>query len=736
MPETHLGDDPHPLSPEVYRELFELSPTPAGVFDQSGACRLVNQALLHQLGYEQEPFVTGELTLQNLLEAETAADDLLRELEDRRVLRRREVHWRDAEGRSIPMLLSGRAINLGGEPCYEISLTDVSRLRSVERAFRRDHARLSSLISSLPSGLMLVNGQGTITEFNLALGDILAADPDEIKGLPYQRFLQRLLAQVVEPEVAQESLRHAVVACAEHPIVEVLLKGEKPRYLEVAFFPVWEAGDGPPGWGIQVRDVTQARDQSDWKLGLLSVLARDIRTPLATLKGHATALLANYQKWDEAMVLEFLQAMDAGTDELVRQVDRSLALTRVETGRLGLRPQSVVVQSLVEQAVERAAGSLADMQITVDIPPDLPRVRVDPARVEEVLVTLLENAGRYARTGRQVALSAEAGPSMVTLAVTDQGPGIPPEKQATLFDRDGIGTAKGPASGLGLFIGRKIVEAHGGRLWLESPPAGLDRGARFLFTLPRVPDLGSRAARRPRPGRTATRRASDTTVVLIEADAQLEADVVRALTAAGYRVETAADGPSGVQAISRMDPDVVVLDRHLPGYDGLAVCRNVRRWSHVPILMLISRTSQADLIAALDAGADDYLTQPFDRDDLLARLSALLQRGERGSVDQPDDDQATFDGLMVDYGRRQVWLDDRPLELTPTEFDLLAYLSHNRNRVLSHEQLLTHVWGGQAGSRHTLFVHINRLRSKIERDPGEPQFIVTRWGVGYTFFPS
>lgn len=736
MSETHLGDDPDPLSPALYRELFELSPTPAAVFDQNGACRLVNQALLHQLGYEQEPFISGQLTLQSLLEDESTSEDLIRELEDRRVLRRREVHWRDAEGRSIPMLLSGRAISLGGERCYEISLTDVSRLRSVERAFRRDHARLSSLISSLPSGLMLVNGQGIITEFNLALGDILAADPDEIKGLPYQRFLQRLLAQVVEPEVAQESLRHAVVACAEHPIVEVLLKGEKPRYLEVAFFPVWEAGDSPPGWGIQVRDVTQARDQSDWKLGLLSVLARDIRTPLATLKGHATALLANYQRWDEPMVLEFLQAMDTGTDELVRQVDRSLALTRVETGRLGLRPQSVAVGSLVEQAVERAAGSLSQMQVMVEVPTDLPRVRVDPARVEEVLVTLIENAGRYADAGHQMEVSAEAGSSMVTLAVTDRGPGIPPDQQTALFDRYTSEATKGAASGLGLFISRKIVEAHGGRLWLESPPAGLDHGCRFLFTLPRVPDLGARRARRSSPGRPLAGRSSDITVVLVEGDIQRQESIARALTGAGYRVETAPDGPAGLEAISRLDPEAVVLDRQLPGYDGLAICRNVRRWSLVPILMLTSRTGQSDLIAALDAGADDYLTPPFDRADLLARVSALLQRGPRDSAGRPNEDQATFDGLLLDYDRRQVWLDDRPIELTPTEFDLLAYLSHNRNRVLSHEQLLTHVWGGQAGSRHTLFVHINRLRKKIERDPAEPEFIVTRWGVGYTFFPN
>jgi two-component system KDP operon response regulator KdpE len=180
----------------------------------------------------------------------------------------------------------------------------------------------------------------------------------------------------------------------------------------------------------------------------------------------------------------------------------------------------------------------------------------------------------------------------------------------------------------------------------------------------------------------------------------------------------------------------VLLDWHLPDLDGLSVCRDIRRWSNVPILMLTSKTSQEDLIAALDAGADDYLTKPFQRPELLARMRALIRRGGQGKLDARNGDRFRAEGMVIDYPQRQVWRGGDLIDLTPTEFDLLAFLSRHRNQVLSHEQLIGHVWGGMRGTRHTLFVHINRLRNKIEPDPQSPRFIVTRWGVGYVFLPT
>jgi PAS domain S-box-containing protein len=733
-----LSDDaalrPDLKAHEVYQELFDLSPTPTALFDLGGRCRLANRAMLNLLGRQVESQPPRNLRLRDILAESDLASALLDELRERRVVRRREVRLLDSGGQPRPVLVSGRSFDLQGEPRVELSFTDVSRLRAVERAFRRDHARLSSLIESLPAGLMLVDSRGNVTEFNPALAELLGLEPDSVKGLSYRRIFQRLLGQALEPEVIRRAIRQAVISAAELPVVEIALEGEKTRYLEASFFPVWEETDGPPGWGAQIQDITQARDRSAWKMTLLSILAHDIRTPLATLKGHATALLANYHRWSDESVVEFLDAMDKGVDELVRQVDRSLALTRVEAGRLGLRPEAVQVPSLVQQAIERAASSLGETMVTTEWPDDLPELRVDPARVEEVLVNLLENAARVQPADRPIRITARSHDSMLQLSIIDSGPGIPPDQRQRVFEKLEQGDPDDEGLGLGLFISRKIVEAHGGRIWIEGPPPGQSQGAQINLTLPIMPaQPGLEAGGRKQRPQT---RPAEGDVLIVEGEAELQILIRSILTGAGYRVHVSTSGSAALDRITQSEPDVVLLDWHLPDLDGLSVCRDIRRWSNVPILMLTSKTSQEDLIAALDAGADDYLTKPFQRPELLARMRALIRRGGQGKLDARNGDRFRAEGMVIDYPQRQVWRGGDLIDLTPTEFDLLAFLSRHRNQVLSHEQLIGHVWGGMRGTRHTLFVHINRLRNKIEPDPQSPRFIVTRWGVGYVFLPT
>lgn len=734
-----MPDDPAPsnhLTPHaIYQELFELSPTATALFDLAGGCRLANRAMLNLLDLSSQTFQPEGLQLRDMLATPELAERLLDDLRERRVVRRREVRLRELDGESRPVLVSGRQFDLQGEPRLELAFTDVSRLRAVERAFQRDHARLSSLIESLPSGLMLVDGQGIVTEFNPALGDLLDLDPESVKSLSYRRVFQRLLSQALEPEVVRQAIRQAVVAVTEHPVVEIALEGERTRHLEASFFPVWEAGDGPPGWGAQIQDVTQARDRSAWKMELLSILAHDIRTPLATLKGHATALLANYHRWSDDSVLEFLEAMDKGTDELVRQVDRSLALTRVEAGRLGLRPEAVSVPDLVQHAVERAAGAVGETHVATDWPDDLPQVRVDPARAEEVLVNLLENAARFNPAGSPLRITAAVADNMVRLAVLDHGPGVSPEQRRGVFEKREHGDPDEAGAGLGLYISRKIVEAHGGRIWIEGPPPGQPQGAQVMLTLPIMPrQPGAAAAGRRHQAEAAGVPAAE--VLVVETEPELGDLIQTVLTEVGYRPVLTTHGAGAVDRVTQAEPDMVLLDAQLGDMDGLSVCRNIRRWSNVPILVLTSKTSQEDLIAALDAGADDYLTKPFQTAELLTRTRALLRRGSQAAPEVTGAGRTRADGLVIDHAQRQVWRGGQPIVLTPTEFDLLAYLARHRNQVLSHEQLISHVWAGSQGSRHTLFVHVNRLRHKIEPEPEAPHFIVTRWGVGYVFLPS
>ncbi|MCC7162146.1 MAG: response regulator transcription factor [Anaerolineae bacterium] len=200
------------------------------------------------------------------------------------------------------------------------------------------------------------------------------------------------------------------------------------------------------------------------------------------------------------------------------------------------------------------------------------------------------------------------------------------------------------------------------------------------------------------------------------------------LTAHGYTVFEAARGDDAVSQVSAQRPDVIVLDLGLPDMDGVQVTRVVREWSQTPIVILSVRGGEADKIAALDAGADDYLTKPFGTGELLARLRVALRRGAR-TTSEPI---FVFERLRMDQTKRVVTIDGKPVPLTPTEYDLLRALVNDAGKVLTHHQLLRAVWGvGYDQEMHMLRVNISNLRKKIEPDAARPHYIVTEPGVGY-----
>lgn len=323
----------------------------------------------------------------------------------------------------------------------------------------------------------------------------------------------------------------------------------------------------------------------------------------------------------------------------------------------------------------------------------------------------------------------------MVFSVVDAGPGVPQEHEAAIFEKHGQVDADHGGSGLGLFISRKIVEAHGGTIWVTSPPSGQEQGARFSFTVPLMPQEPlTEESPQPAAGEKLRPRTGAHALV-VEDETDLQSLLRAVLTEAGYQVTLVADGPSAIDRLHGQEPDLVVLDLNLPRMDGLTVCRTIRRWSYVPILVLTSRTSTEDLVEAVDAGADDYLTKPFHSTELLARLRALLRRRERWGRTEAEPGPLRADGLTIDEARREARLNGRPIELTPTQFELLVHLARHRGQVLTHQQLIEHLWPQGGGNRHALFVHINRLRDKLEPDPDQPQYIVTRWGVGYAFLP-
>jgi two-component system KDP operon response regulator KdpE len=201
------------------------------------------------------------------------------------------------------------------------------------------------------------------------------------------------------------------------------------------------------------------------------------------------------------------------------------------------------------------------------------------------------------------------------------------------------------------------------------------------------------------------------------------------LGAAGYQVATASDAASALEAAALRHPAAVVLDLRLPDMDGVEVCRRLRQWSDVPVIVVSAMDSEVQKIAALDAGADDYVTKPYSAGELLARLRAALRRASE-SVDGAN--RVVFGPVVVDLALEQVRKDGDLVHLTPLEYELLATLARHPGKVLTHAMLLRAVWGlAYQGETHYLRVYMARLRRKLEENPSRPRHLLTQSGVGY-----
>jgi len=216
-------------------------------------------------------------------------------------------------------------------------------------------------------------------------------------------------------------------------------------------------------------------------------------------------------------------------------------------------------------------------------------------------------------------------------------------------------------------------------------------------------------------------------VLVVDDELAIQRFLRVALNGQGFVVNEVGNGQDALQALTQGRPDLVILDLGLPDMDGVEVTRRLREWSQVPVIILSVRDQELDKIAALDAGADDYLTKPFGVGELLARIRTVLRRQTSGASEPI----FTVGGLIVDLGSRLVKVNGNEIQLTPTEYDILRALVIHAGKVLTNRQILKQVWGEGYDDLHILRVNVSNLRHKIEPDPSRPTYIHTEPGVGY-----
>lgn len=230
---------------------------------------------------------------------------------------------------------------------------------------------------------------------------------------------------------------------------------------------------------------------------------------------------------------------------------------------------------------------------------------------------------------------------------------------------------------------------------------------------------------------TASAKTTKQTILVADDERSIVMLIKNELELVGYRVLVAENGTAATKLAEQRAPDLIILDIMMPGKDGFAVCREIREFSYVPIIMLSARGQEQDKVYALNLGADDYMTKPFGIGELIARVNAAMRRTRRSDV-APDAEPFASGPIAIDYSARQVSVEGRPVKLTATEYKLLCTLAKRSGKTILHDAILSAVWGPEyVGQVEYLWVYMGRLRHKLELDPENPKVLVSAPGVGY-----
>ncbi len=358
--------------------------------------------------------------------------------------------------------------------------TALDKKRASEVA-ARERSELRALAESINQGLLLIDLQERVVFANRKLGDLYEVDPAALQGQFIGGLRRQLLANAVDPQGMEE----AIVTALQHPdavhTIELGMARTVAPMLRITLFPVFDESGARIGRGHLVQDVTAEVEVERLKDDFVARVSHEFRTPLTTIQGTSAILLNHWEQFDRETRHELLSQVLDQSQRLGRLLEHLLRLASVQAGTLAVESEPILPRPLIQSLVKRVAEDYSGHRFSVDHIDGLPPVVGDEVHLEQVLWNLLDNAGKYTPPGTPVTVSGYVHGREVLLAVRDEGPGIAPEEQARIFERFSRPGRASAGAGLGLYLARQLVEAMGGRIWVESE---LNEGSTFFVSLP------------------------------------------------------------------------------------------------------------------------------------------------------------------------------------------------------------------------------------------------------------
>lgn len=617
-------------------------------------------------------------------------------------------------------------------------------------AMAEKSGRLEAILRSIYEGIFFVENTGTVAFCNPQFTEMTGITPSDVLNNEPQVLLNRLAAETVDAENVETQLHDAVNSVLDpdsenYSVLEMTLRPDRQVTVEFSRI-IGEINGDYLGWLGIIRDNSR-KSIFGAQRSILDLMSERIRVPQAELRGLVAALMENHTRFSNRERARFLRQIEKNVENMGQLWENFLDMYDMEVTGLALEREETDLYDVLAHALESRLFSEYRRQIRIESPARLPLVKVDEARMERILSNVLQTALTFSPKGAQIVVKLEARDGEVRATVQDQGVGLPENQIDRLFDplyQSDDENADGE-TGLGLYLSRELVNRHGGQLWAESAPG---KGTAIIIALPTAQSGGSVAAiplreplileapditprDEPRTSGYSVQKRQPKTIMVVEGKSTLIGTLRNKLKSQGYEIIPYRLGEEALRDVNATRLDLIVLDVNLPDANSIDVAERMRKRTQVPIVVLADEASAAEEVRALKH-ADAFIMRPITDDQLMARVDVILKR----VVDLPARTREPLDlgDLYIDFARREVFLLNKPVELTRIEYDLLHTLAINENQVLTHKQLLDKVWGPeyQAETQY-LWVNVSRLRKKLEPTSDSPRYIQTQQGVGYVF---
>lgn len=610
-------------------------------------------------------------------------------------------------------------------------------------------ARLEAILRSVSEGIFFVDETDKVIFCNPQFTELTGINPSEVIYQDSKTLLERLARRSTDYDQVMAQLRAAITslpAAADYPIVEISLTLPK-RDIHIELVAI-ETLDSGINWSGVVRDNSRFKDMFSNQLPLLGTMPEHIRVHYAQVRGLITTLVEQHNNFAPRERHFLLRKVERSIERVGMLWDNFSELYKLEITGLILDREHIDPYDLVQSVLDYRYFSRVRRRIDVNAPDRIPNINIDAFHMTRAVANILQFIVEEAPQETKVAVTIERQGHNVLLLLSNTNTAITQSQVDQIFSVDfkGNGTTSGTTDGtienensLGIYLSHEIIRKHGGTMDADATAQGVlvtigipaIMTDEFLLETEPIADTSS-TVREAASGLAA--RAPERTlkrIMVVRGHSKLSARSLTVLQNKGFEVLDYDDPEEAFSDLKSARMDLILLDTQITNEDSLKLCERIRKRTTSPVILIADEFNRSDKVLGLNMGADGYINEPISEDELIAEVKTLFKREQ---IVERVSEPLEFGALYIDLARREVFYNNKPVELTRIEYDLLRVLAINEGQVLSHEQLLTQVWGPEyRNETHYLWVNVSRLRKKIEPTNDSPRYIHNQPGIGYMF---